>query len=94
MSVRASSSAVTGLIYELARELHMVVFFPTRVGWGAAVVAETAGQELPDRSWSGWEDFDDGFDPPAPALCRTAADLAKALAGPYDDWAAWAHRRD
>ncbi len=92
-SVYASSPAVTGLIYELARELEMVVFFPLFPdGWGAAVVNEAAGQELPDRSWSGWQDFDDDFDPPEPVVCRSAADLAAALAGPYGDWAEWAHR--
>src|SRR5207244_13456572 len=44
-SVFASSPAVTGLIYDLARELEMVVFFPISDGWGAAVVGETTGQE-------------------------------------------------
>ena len=92
ISVFAGSRAVTGLIYELARELEMVVFFPILDGWRAAVVAETAGQELPDRSWSGWRAFDDDFDPPELVLCRSAADLEAALAGSYEDWDEWAHR--
>jgi hypothetical protein len=91
LSVYASSPRVTGLIYNLARELEMVVFFPMRDGWGAALVEGTAGNQLPDRSWSGWQDFDDDFDPPEPVVCRNAAELEIALAGPYDDWAEWAH---
>jgi hypothetical protein len=90
-SVHASSLAVTRLIYELARELEMFVFFPLRDGWGAAVVEETARQELPDRVWSGWQDFDEDFDPPEPVVCRNAADLDAALAGSYREWAEWAH---
>jgi hypothetical protein len=90
-SVHASSLAVTRLIYELARELEMFVFFPLRDGWGAAVVEETARQELPDRVWSGWQDFDEDFDPPEPVVCRNAADLDAALAGSYREGAEWAH---
>jgi hypothetical protein len=92
LSVYASSRGVTGLIYRLARELEMVVFFPIRDGWGAAVVEATAGQELPDRLWSGWQDFDDDFGPPEPVVCRNAADLDAALTGPIGDWAEWADR--
>jgi len=90
-SVHASSPAVSRLIYELARELEMFVFFPLRDSWGAAVVEGTAGQELPDRAWSGWQDFDDDFDPPEPVVCRNAADLDAALTGSYREWADWAH---
>jgi hypothetical protein len=92
LSVYANSPAVSDLIYRLARELEMVVFFPRRDGWGAAVVEEIADVELPDRSWDGWQDFDDDFQPPEPIVCRNAADLATALAGPYGDWADWAHK--
>ena len=90
--VYAMSRAVMRLIYELARELQMVVFFPSSDGWRAAVVVEAAAETLPGRSWSGWKDFDDDFYPPAAALCRTAADLEAFLAGPYDEWDEWAHR--
>jgi hypothetical protein len=92
LSVFANSPRVTGLIYELARELEMVVFFPTTPGgWGAAVVEGAAGQELPDRSWSGWQDFGDDVDPPEPVVCRNAGDLHAAMGGSYSDWADWAH---
>jgi hypothetical protein len=89
--VYAVSSTVMRLIYECARELQMVVFFPSSEGWRAAVVAEAAAEMLPDRSWHGWEDFDDDFYPPTPALCRTAADLETFLAGPSHEWDEWAH---
>lgn len=90
-TVHASSPAVTRLMYELARELEMFAFFPLREGWGAAVVEEAARQELPDRAWSGWQIFDEDFDPPEPVVCRNAADLDAALAGSYGEWAEWAH---
>jgi hypothetical protein len=92
LSVFASSPRVTDLVYRLARGLEMVVFFPTMPdGWGAAAVEETAGQELPDRSWSGWQDLGDDFDPPEPIVCRNAAELEAAVAGSYSRWAEWAH---
>jgi hypothetical protein len=92
LAVFASSPRVTDLVYRLARELEMVVFFPTMPdGWGAAVTEETAGRELPDRSWSGWQDLGDDFDPPEPVVCRNAAELEAALAGSFGAWADWAH---
>jgi hypothetical protein len=92
LSVFANSPRVTDLIYRLSRELEMFVFFPTmRDGWRSVVAEETAGQELPDRSWSGWQDFGDDFDPPEPIACRNAAELEAALTEPYGKWAEWAH---
>lgn len=93
VSVFVSAPAVTTLIYEPMRELEMVVFFPLRDGWGAAVVAKTTAPELPDRSWAGWQDFDDDFEPPEPVRCRSAAELDAALGGPHDEWEDWAHNR-
>jgi hypothetical protein len=89
--VFAASPTVMRLIYDLAHELQMVVFFPSSDGWRAAVAAEGAARTLPDRSWSGWEDFDDDFYPSAVAFCRTAADLEAFLRVPYDEWDEWAH---
>jgi hypothetical protein len=89
--VFAGSATVTRLIHHVARELQMVVFFPTTGGWGAAVTDEAAVEALPDSSWSGWEDFDDDFDPPAPAVCRTAQDLDAVFGGSYGAWEEWAH---
>ena len=89
--VFAGSLTVTQLIYEVARGLQMVVFFHTTDGWGAAVVDEAAAEALPDSSWNGWQDFDDDFDPPVPAVCRTAADLDTVFGGSYRAWQEWAH---
>jgi hypothetical protein len=90
VSVRAASAAVLQLIYELAVELRMVVFFPTETGWGAAVVEQSQADDLPDASWDGWEDFDDGFKPPTPVVCRSADDFAAALVPSYEGWETWA----
>jgi hypothetical protein len=49
VSVRAASPAVSRLIYDLAAELRMVVFFPTERGWGVAVVDESQAGDLPGR---------------------------------------------
>jgi hypothetical protein len=92
LSIRAYSPHVTGLIFELARGLEMTVFFPARNGWGAAYVEGTTGRELPDKSWVGWQDFDDDFEPPDPVVCHDVAELEAALDRPYGDWAAWAQR--
>jgi hypothetical protein len=89
--VYGGSATVTQLIHHLARELQMVVFFPTTDGWGAAVTDQAAAEALPDRSWSGWQDFDDDFDPPVPAVCRTAQDLDGVFGGSYGAWEEWAH---
>lgn len=89
--VYAGSATVTHLIHHVARELQMVVFFPTTDGWGAAVTDEAAAEALPDSSWSGWHDFDDDFDPPVPAVCRTAQDLDAVFGGAYRAWEEWAH---
>ena len=90
--VYAGSLTVTQLIYQVARELQMVVFFPTTDGWGAAVADEADAEALPDSSWSGWQDFNDDFVPPVPAVCRTAADLDAVFGGSYRAWEDWAHR--
>jgi hypothetical protein len=92
VSIRAASSTVFQLIYDLAAELRIVVFFPTEESWGAAVVEPSQSHDLPDLSWEGWENFDDGFTPPTPIVCSTADDLATALAPAYDSWETWAHR--
>ena len=89
--VYAGSVTVTRLIHQVARELQMVVFFPTAEGWGAAVADEAAAEALPDSSWSGWQDFDDDFDPPVPAVCRTAEDLDGVFGDSYRAWEEWAH---
>ncbi|HEX3679481.1 MAG TPA: hypothetical protein VHU90_07155 [Galbitalea sp.] len=91
VSVRAASSTVFQLIYDLAAELRMVVFFPTEKSWSAAVVEPSQSDDLPDRSWEGWERFDDGFTPPTPIVCSTADDLAAALVAAYGSWETWAH---
>src|SRR5205823_11646550 len=48
--VYAGSPTVTERVYELARVLQMVVFFPTSSdgGWGAAVIEEAAAEAMPD----------------------------------------------
>jgi hypothetical protein len=91
VSIRAASSTVFQLIYDLASELRMVVFFPTEESWGAAVVQPSQSHDLPDPSWEGWENFDDGFTPPTPIVCSTADDLTAALVPAYDSWETWAH---
>jgi hypothetical protein len=91
VSVRAASPTVFQLIYDLAVELRMVVFFPTAESWGAAVVEQPQDGDLPDASWEGWESFDDGFTPPTPVVCRSADDLAAALVPSYNGWETWAH---
>jgi hypothetical protein len=92
VSVRAASPAIWQVIYDLAAELRMVLFFPTEESWGAAVVEQSQARDLPDPSWEGWKDFDDGFTPPAPIVCRTVDELAAALAPAYTSWETWAHR--
>jgi hypothetical protein len=91
--VFAGSQTVTQLVYELARALQMVVFFPedSNDAWGAAVVEATAAEAMPDPSWSGWEDFGEDFRPPQAALCPTVADLDAVLGGAYAVWEHWAH---
>jgi hypothetical protein len=91
VSVGAASPRVLQLIYDLAVELRMVVFFPTAESWGAAVVEQSQAGDLPDASWEGWESFDDGFTPPTPVVCRSAGDLAAALVPSYTGWETWAH---
>jgi hypothetical protein len=93
--VFSGSATVTQLVYELARALQMVVFFPAGSddGWGAAVVEATAAEAMPDRSWSGWEDFGEDFGPPDAALCPTVADLDAVLGGSYGEWENWAHKQ-
>jgi hypothetical protein len=91
VSVRVASRAVLQLIYDLAAELRMVVFFPTDESWGVATVERSRVGDLPGPSWEGWEDFDDGFRPPTPIVCRNADELAAALVPFYDSWATWAH---
>ena len=93
VSIRASSATVLQLIYDLAAELQMVVFFPTEESWGAIVVEQSQARDLPDPSWSGWEAFDEGFTPPTPIVCRNADELAAALVPAYDGWENWAHGR-
>ena len=93
--VYACSPTVTHLVYELARALRMVVFFPTGPGggWGAAVIEEAAAEAMPNRSWSGWRDFADDFRPPDAALCPSVAGLDAVLGGAYGEWEDWAHRQ-
>ena len=91
ISIRTASSAVFQLMYELAAELRMVIFFPAEDSWGAAVVEPSQSHDLPHPSWEGWEDLDDGFTPPTPIVCSTADDLVAALVPAYDSWEAWAH---
>src|SRR4051812_13920429 len=93
--VFAGSATVTQLVYELARALQMVVFFPADSGdgWGAAVVDATAAEAMPDRSWSGWQDFGEDFHPPDAALCPTVADLDAVLGSAYGEWENWAHKK-
>src|SRR4051812_20923513 len=93
--VYAGSPTVTRLVYELARGLEMTVFFPisSDSGWGAAVIERAAGEAMPDRSWSGWQDFGDDFRPPDAALCPTVADLDAVLGRAYGEWEEWAHRQ-
>jgi hypothetical protein len=91
VSVRGASTAAVQVIYELAAELRMVVFFPTDESWGAAVVEPSQSHDLPGPSWEGWENFDEGFTPPTPIVCPTANDLAAALASSYGTWETWAH---
>jgi hypothetical protein len=91
VSVRAASPTVLQLIYDLAVELRMVIFFPTAESWGVVVVEQSQAGDLPDASWEGWENFDEGFTPPTPVVCRTANELAVALVPSYDGWATWAH---
>jgi hypothetical protein len=90
VSIRAASSTAFQLIYDLAAELRMVVFFPTEESWGAAVVEPSQSRDLPDSSWEGWENFDDCFTTPTPIVCSTADDLAAALVPAYDSWETWA----
>jgi hypothetical protein len=91
VSVRAASPLALQLIYDLAVELRMVVFFPTDAGWGAAVVEQSQADDLPGPAWAGWQDFDAGFTPPKPIVCRSADELAAALAPSYQGWETWAH---
>jgi hypothetical protein len=80
------------LIYNLAAELRMVIFFPAEQSLGVAVVDRSHPRDLPEPLWERWEDFDAGFAPPTPTVCRNMEELASALAPAYDSWAAWAHR--
>jgi len=92
VSMRAASSSIAfQLIYDLASELRMVVFFPTEESWGLAVVEPSQSDDLPGPSWDGWENLDDGFTPPTPIVCSTADALASALRPAYDGWEGWAH---
>jgi hypothetical protein len=93
VAVRAASPAVFQLIYDLAVELRMVVFFPTEASWGVAVVERSQVDDFPDASWDGWERFDDGFTPPAPIVCQSADDLGAALAPAYNGWETWSRGR-
>jgi hypothetical protein len=72
VSVRASSQEVIQLICDFAAELRMAVFVPTENSWGAVVLDPSLVDDLPDESWEGWENFGDGFRPPAAVVCEGA----------------------
>jgi hypothetical protein len=91
VAARGSSSGVIRLICELAAELRMAVFFPTETDWGVAVLGVSQVDDLPDRSWEGWENFGEGFRPPTPVVCDGLEDLAAVLRSSYDHWQTWAY---
>ena len=70
----------------------MAVLFPTGNGFGLAVLDPSLAEELPDRSWEGWENVGEAFDPPPAVVCKDADELAVILQSSYDDWEEWAHR--
>ncbi|MFL5926204.1 MAG: hypothetical protein ACJ77E_04650 [Gaiellaceae bacterium] len=92
VAVRVGAPGVIDLVYRLAAELRMAVFFPTETDWGVAVLDQAQVDDLPDSSWHGWESFGDGFTPPTPIVCEDAAELGAALQSSYNGWQAWAHR--
>jgi len=91
VAVRAGSPAVIELICKLAADHQMTVFFPTDSGWGLAVLGSSQAEDLPDRSWEGWENFDERSRPPTAVVYEHAEELATALRSSYDGWEAWAH---
>jgi hypothetical protein len=94
VAARSSSSGVIRLICELAAELRMAVFFPTETDWGVAVLGVSQVDDLPDRSWKGWDNLGEGFRPPTPVVCDGPEDLAAVLRSSYDHWQTWAHKHE
>jgi hypothetical protein len=94
VAVRAGSPTVLDLIGRLTSELRMTVFFPNESGFGLAVLGSSQAEDLPDRSWEGWENFGEAWRPPPAVVCEDAAELATVLRVSYEEWEAWAHRRN
>jgi hypothetical protein len=92
VAVRAGSPALIELICKLAAALQMTVFFPTDSGWELAVLSASQAEDLPGRSWDGWEHFDEELTPPTAVVYEHTMKLASALRVSYDAWEDWARQ--